>query len=257
LTTRHHKGLVRRDQGIDAFDYALLTLLSCLGLVWVRMFFMFAAVTAACAEHYASFGYVESGWLAGQTAWSLLYGTSALSLIFSLLIVLLYTRPERSAVAVFRIAMVCGFLLITLLFRALVIDDAMPPDGFVQVNAHTGAFQRSPIKRDEILEFRNFEEVVTLGYSACVYTQRQVLIVPEIFLVETPAPESVKLSSALEKGILIKRFQASQVYLDIADDDLPLIISRMQTDMSSSGWYDHWMKINGLEPYPKPANHGF
>ena len=235
LTADRRKAPVKYGEGFDSFDYVMLTLLSCLGLVWVRMFFMFVAVTASCAENYASFGFVESGWLAGQTAWSLLFGISALSLIFSLLIVLLGTRPERSAVAVFRISMVCGFLLMTLMFRALVINDAMPADGLVKVNAHTGVFQRSPIKRDEILEFRNFEEEVSLGYSACVYTQRQVLIVPEIFLLETPAPESFKLLSVFEKGILIKRLQASQAYLDISDDDLPFIISRMQTDMSADG----------------------
>lgn len=240
LTSRQgYKLGVKYNEGFDTFDYVLLTLLACLGLVWARMFFMFAVVTAPCAEHIASFGYVASGWLAGHTVWSLLYGISGLALLFSVLVALLYTHPGRPVITVFRIAMVCGFLLMTLMFRGLVIDNPMPVDGVVKVNPSSDAFNQWSIIREAALDFEGFDEVLFMGRSACVFIRRQVLVVSDRFLIEGPQDESLTVLSALEKGIFIKRLQSSQAYLDISDEDLPVIIDRMKPTLLNVSWDDN------------------
>lgn len=97
-----------------------------LGLVWIRLFFIYAVVTSPCAEQIASFGYIQSGWLAGQTVWSMLYASSALATLFCLTVILCRHNKKYPVVTIFRQTLLVGFGLLAITTRSLVVEDPNP-----------------------------------------------------------------------------------------------------------------------------------
>lgn len=154
-----HQSKWKKADDFDTFDYVLLTLLACLGLVWARIFFMFAVVTSPCAEHIASFGCVSSGWLAGQTVWSMLYGASALATVFCFTVIITCHSGKHSVATLFRQVLFVGFGLLTLATRSLVIEDPLPPDGLVLINHSAESLSQFPISREALLTFDTPDDV--------------------------------------------------------------------------------------------------
>lgn len=210
--------------------------MGCLGLVWVRLFFIYVVVTASCAEHIASFGYVSSGWLEGQTVWSLLYATSALATLFCLTVTVTHHDPKNLTITVFRQILLVGFALLTLAVRSVVIEDPLPPDGFVRVNLSADAVARAPLVDRALLDFESFEELRRMSRPACLYEKRQQVILPHSYGAIALPSKYEFLWGLIEKGSFINAHMSGQVYLDVPDSDWPLFLDALQRDVTIYKW---------------------
>lgn len=230
------QGFRFRDGGFESLDYVLLCLIGCLGLVWIRLFFIYSVVPAPCAEQIASFGYVSSGWLAGQTVWSMLYATSALATLFCLTVTVTRHDPKNLTITVFRQILLVGFGLLTLTVRSVVIEDPLPPDGFVRVNLSADAVARAPLADRTLLDFESFEQVRRMSRPACLYVKRQQQILPHSYGTYASPDKHEFLWGLIEKGSFINAHMSGQVYLDIPDIDWPLFLDALQRDVTVYKW---------------------
>jgi hypothetical protein len=210
--------------------------MGCLGLVWIRLFFIYVVVSTPCAEQIASFGYVSAGWLAGHTVWSLLYTTSALATAFCLTVTLALHDPKKPAMTIFRQLLLVGFGLLTLTVRSLVIEDPLPPDGFVRVNLSSDAVAGAPLVDRSLLDFDSFYDVRRTSRPACLYVTRQLLILPHSYGYYESASKIELLWTLFEKGSLINLQKSGQVYLDISDRDWPSFLDALQRDVTIYKW---------------------
>lgn len=226
----------RRRLAFDPLDYVLLCLMGCLGLVWIRIFFIYVVVSTPCAEQIASFGYVSSGWLAGQTVWSLLYATSALAATFCLTVTITHHDQKKPAITVFRQVLLVGFGLLTLTVRSVVIEDPLPPDGFVRVNLTADAVYGPSLMNRSLLDFDSFSDVRRMNRPACLYVKRQLLILPHSYGRYETLSKNEFLWGLFKKGSMINMHKSGQIYLDVSDDDWPLFLDALQVDVTIYKW---------------------
>jgi len=231
------RGTSRKPEtGLDRLDYVLLALIGCLGLVWVRLFFIYTAVTAGCAEHIASFGYVATGWLQGQTVWSLLYAIAVLSALFCLTVAATRHRPLLSAATVFRIILLIGFILIALMFRSLVSPDPRPPDGIIRLTVTESGVFFDPPRRENVFIHNNPNDRTLFIQNACVFVDRNKIVVAEPSM-QVDSKISILFESLFgRKGALIARYQSHQLYLDMSETDRSLILDAIPVKPALKDW---------------------
>jgi hypothetical protein len=194
------------------------------------------------------FFYIESGWLTGQTIWSLLYGTTVLATIFCVLIVILHTRQVRRALLTFRIISLCGFILLTFLFRGLVVDNPTPPDGLVLIDRYSESLTTWPVSARTVLEFDSIDDLYTSGRPACVFIDKNTLVIPEIFMEGDGRQKRSPFWAAMEKGALIRRLQSHQTNLYIPDSELEPFRDALAVKTPLYGWRDNLMVIQSRFP---------
>lgn len=225
----------RSISGFDPLDFGLMAVLTCLGLVWCRIFFIFAVVTSTCAEQIAALAYVESGWLSGQTVWSLLFGVSIIAGLHALTVTILYSGSVKWSVVTFRITTVCGFLMMSLLFRALIVEGIQPPDGIVFINTGPSQLNTGPNSTPNSIKYDSGGDSKPVELSVCVFVARKTIVIPDSKLNITDRNLENHPISVFEKGVLIKRLQQHQTYLDLSENDIADLVREMHIDRNKSG----------------------
>lgn len=223
-------------------DWILLTLLSCLGLVWSRLIFVFAAMTSACAEQYAVMGLVETGWLKGQTVWSLLFWTTCLASVYTM-IVIITQRSKRWTTLMFRILMLSGFMLIGIGFRMMVVDNPVRPAGIVMTNHHAPIWDDAGRFNRNYVMFQTVEEIWGSGRPACLLERRQQLVLPNISQGWRYRRQNVLTDRTGLKGLLIEAHKDSQIYIDLSDSDYEFLEKFMIDEISVNNWPLPWPQI--------------
>ncbi|WP_298915393.1 hypothetical protein [uncultured Algimonas sp.] len=71
---------------------------------------VYSVSSAACAEQIAAFGAIGSGWLAGQTAWPLLFLCSCLSALYALTVIAARWNG-RVGTLLLRLVLLIGFFV--------------------------------------------------------------------------------------------------------------------------------------------------
>jgi len=224
---------------IDVLDYVLLALMGCLGLVWVRLFFIYAVVNAGCAEQIASFGYIGEGWLKGHSVWSLLYIIAVLASVFCLTIAVTQRRGASFSIKLFRVILLVGFTLLALMFRSLVIDDPRPPDGVVYLIVTENDLYFYPIKSRHSVYRDNFDEDVLLMEGACIFLDRNMIVTAKRSMRDTSKIGVLFGSLFGKKGALIATHQSAQYYFEIGDNDISKILEAMPMQPPLEQWQHH------------------
>lgn len=200
-------------------DWILLILLACLGLVWSRILFLFTAMSSACAEQYAVMGYVETGWLAGHTIWSMLFWVTCLSAAYAQVVIITFPN-NRLSTLVFRILILSGFLLLAVGFRMMMVHQPVRPDGQVMINWKYDPWDKHGGLNPDFIKFETLHEYFEYGRPACLLVRNRSLVLPKMSSGWRGRRQHVFADQSTLEGLLIEAHKDSQVYIPLSDQEV-------------------------------------